>query len=45
MASNRTPLVVPCHRVVASGGRLGHYSAAGGRRTKLRLLEAEGAFV
>ncbi len=40
MAANQTPLVVPCHRVVAAGG-LGHYSAAGGRRMKLRLLEAE----
>jgi methylated-DNA-[protein]-cysteine S-methyltransferase len=41
MSGNRTPLVVPCHRVVAAGGKLGQYSAAGGRRMKLRLLEAE----
>jgi methylated-DNA-[protein]-cysteine S-methyltransferase len=40
MASNQTPLVVPCHRVVAAGGKIGHYGA-GGRRMKLRLLEAE----
>ena len=42
MASNRLPLVIPCHRVVPSGGRLGGYSAAEGVHTKLRLLEAEG---
>ena len=43
MSGNQTPLVVPCHRVVAAGGKVGRYSAAGGRRTKLRLLEAERA--
>ena len=42
MAQNRTPLVVPCHRVVASGG-MGGFSARGGLRTKLRLLETEAA--
>jgi methylated-DNA-[protein]-cysteine S-methyltransferase len=42
MAGNMIPLVIPCHRVVPSGGRLGGYSAAGGVHTKLRLLEAEG---
>jgi len=41
MAANRTPLVVPCHRVVAAGGRLGRFSAPGGTRTKRRLLEME----
>jgi len=41
MRKNRTPLVVPCHRVVAAGSRPGGYSGAAGVRTKLRLLEAE----
>lgn len=41
MRTNRTPLVVPCHRVVAAGAKLGGYSGAAGVRTKLRLLEAE----
>lgn len=40
MAQNRTPLVVPCHRVVASSG-MGGFSSRGGLRTKLRLLETE----
>jgi methylated-DNA-[protein]-cysteine S-methyltransferase len=43
MAGNCVPLVIPCHRVVPSGGRLGGYSAASGVHTKLRLLEAEGS--
>ncbi len=41
MARNRTPLVVPCHRVVGADGRLCGYSAGEGTRTKLRLLEQE----
>jgi methylated-DNA-[protein]-cysteine S-methyltransferase len=34
---------VPCHRVVAAGGKLGGFSAAGGTVTKRRLLEIENA--
>ena len=39
--ANPVPIVVPCHRVVASGGKLGGYT--GGIEKKIRLLEAEGA--
>lgn len=42
MASNRFPLIVPCHRVVAAGGLLGGFSAPQGLRMKRRLLEREG---
>lgn len=35
--------VVPCHRVLAAGARPGGFSASGGVRTKLRLLQIEGA--
>lgn len=35
--------VVPCHRVLAAGGGSGGFSAAGGVRTKLRMLSIEGA--
>ena len=35
--------VVPCHRVLAAGGRSGGFSAEGGALTKLRMLEIEGA--
>jgi methylated-DNA-[protein]-cysteine S-methyltransferase len=41
MASNRFPLVVPCHRVVAAGGRLGGFSAPQGLAMKRRLLALE----
>jgi methylated-DNA-[protein]-cysteine S-methyltransferase len=41
MAKNRTPLVVPCHRVVGSGGAIGGFSAIEGVRMKRRLLELE----
>jgi len=42
-ASNPAVIVVPCHRVVPASGGLGNYSAPGGRETKRRLLEKEGA--
>lgn len=41
MASNRTPILVPCHRVIASGGRLGGFSAPNGVNLKRRMLEIE----
>jgi methylated-DNA-[protein]-cysteine S-methyltransferase len=37
--------IVPCHRVLAAGGRLGGFSAPGGATTKRRMLEIEGARV
>jgi methylated-DNA-[protein]-cysteine S-methyltransferase len=43
MARNRFPLIVPCHRVLASGGELGGYSAPDGLKMKRRLLAMEGA--
>ena len=43
LGRNPWPIVVPCHRVTGAGGHTGGFSAAGGRSTKLRLLELEGA--
>jgi len=43
LGQNPWPIVVPCHRVTAAGGKLGGFSARGGARTKLRLLAIEGA--
>jgi methylated-DNA-[protein]-cysteine S-methyltransferase len=43
MARNPCPIIVPCHRVLAAGGRSGGFSARGGVSTKLRLLAIEGA--
>ena len=41
--ANPIPIIVPCHRVVGSGGKLHGYSGAGGLDTKLALLRLEGA--
>jgi methylated-DNA-[protein]-cysteine S-methyltransferase len=43
MARNRFPIVVPCHRVLASGGGFGGFSAPGGVEAKARLLNIERA--
>jgi methylated-DNA-[protein]-cysteine S-methyltransferase len=45
MGQNPFPIIVPCHRVLAAGGKVGGFSAAGGVTTKLRLLDIEGAQV
>ncbi|HME27566.1 MAG TPA: MGMT family protein [Acetobacteraceae bacterium] len=45
MGQNPFPIIVPCHRVLAAGGKVGGFSAAGGITTKLRLLGIEGAQV
>lgn len=42
LGSNPFPIIVPCHRVLAAGGRSGGFSAPGGTVTKLRLLQLEG---
>jgi O-6-methylguanine DNA methyltransferase len=41
MGSNPIPLIIPCHRVVAAGGKAGGFSAPGGRMTKAELLAIE----
>ncbi len=43
LGRNPWPIIVPCHRVTAAGGKLGGFSARGGAMTKLKLLEIEGA--
>ncbi len=43
LGANPWPIVVPCHRILASGGKKGGFSAPGGADTKLRMLEIEGA--
>lgn len=42
VAKNPVPFLIPCHRVVRSGGQLGHYSG-GGPALKAWLLRLEGA--
>jgi methylated-DNA-[protein]-cysteine S-methyltransferase len=41
MAKNPVALIIPCHRVLAAGGKLGGFSAPGGSEAKLRMLELE----
>lgn len=45
LGQNPWPIVVPCHRVTAAGGKPGGFSARGGVNTKLKLLTIEGAAV
>jgi O-6-methylguanine DNA methyltransferase len=41
LGMNPFPIVVPCHRVIAAGGKLGGFSAPGGVATKRRMLAIE----
>jgi len=43
LGQNPIPLIVPCHRVLAAGGKTGGFSAPGGVISKLRLMTIEGA--
>lgn len=43
LGRNPFAIVVPCHRVLAAGGKTGGFSASGGVTTKLRMLTIEGA--
>jgi methylated-DNA-[protein]-cysteine S-methyltransferase len=43
LGRNPFPIIVPCHRVLGSAGKVGGFSAKGGVATKLRLLAIEGA--
>jgi methylated-DNA-[protein]-cysteine S-methyltransferase len=45
MARNPMPVIIPCHRVVASDGQLTGYSGSGGLETKAWLLQLEGRLV
>lgn len=43
LGRNPFPIIVPCHRVVGSDGRMTGFSAPGGTKSKMRLLRIEGA--
>jgi methylated-DNA-[protein]-cysteine S-methyltransferase len=42
LGRNPLPIIVPCHRILAAGGKVGGFSAFGGPGTKQRLLALEG---
>jgi methylated-DNA-[protein]-cysteine S-methyltransferase len=45
MAKNPVPLIIPCHRVLGAGGKVGGFSAPGGAAAKRRMLELEGVHI
>jgi methylated-DNA-[protein]-cysteine S-methyltransferase len=45
MAKNPVALIIPCHRVLAAGGKVGGFSAPGGLVAKIRMLALEGVRV
>lgn len=45
MAKNPVALIIPCHRVLAAGGKIGGFSAPGGSVSKARMLVLEGVHV
>jgi len=42
MARNPVALIIPCHRVLATGGKVGGFSAPGGSAAKIRMRAREG---
>ena len=45
MGRNPVPVVIPCHRVLAAGGKLGGFSAPGRTEAKQRMLALEGVYL
>lgn len=41
LACNKSPIIIPCHRVVHSDGRIGGYTPKG-QKEKIKLLKKEG---
>ena len=41
LAQNPLPLIIPCHRIISSDGKIGGFSAPGGITIKRRLLQLE----
>lgn len=41
LAKNPLPLIIPCHRAICSDGKIGGFSAPGGKNLKAKLLKHE----
>lgn len=44
-ATNPIPIIIPCHRILGSDGKLHGYGARGGLETKAWLLQLEGSWL
>jgi methylated-DNA-[protein]-cysteine S-methyltransferase len=42
LKNNKTPITIPCHRVVCSDGTLGGYKGKLNNKEKVKLLKKEG---
>jgi methylated-DNA-[protein]-cysteine S-methyltransferase len=42
LSKNQDVPIIPCHRVIASNGKMGGYSGRGGVSGKIKLLKKEG---
>lgn len=42
LKNNPTPIIVPCHRVVYSNGKVGYYFGEKDSQDKIKLLSEEG---
>ena len=45
LGANPVPLIIPCHRILAAGGKIGGFSAPGGSASKEKMLALEGVRV
>jgi methylated-DNA-[protein]-cysteine S-methyltransferase len=45
LSKNQDAPIIPCHRVIASDGKMGGYSGKGGIKGKIKLLKKEGYLV
>ena len=43
LAKNPLPLIIPCHRIICSDGKIGGFSAVGGKDLKAKMLKHEQA--
>ena len=43
LAQNPLPLIIPCHRIIRSDGKIGGFSAVGGTDLKAKMLKHEQA--
>lgn len=45
VGKNPYPIIIPCHRVIRSDGKIGGYSGKGRIKTKIKLLKSEKAII